>query len=519
MARKKSSKSKAKKSAKSSKKSGGGASVKKTPKKTPPQEPKKTEPAPDNPPKLARQTKTLPRAVKALDVDYSQVLGMRNVRWLIVILAVVGAIIFGWWLSEIFIPLLAAVGIAYILNPAVERIQRRGVSRPRAVIWIFLCLLVGMIAFGSWFAASVVKDVRNMSTQLGDLFTDAEENSDEWIARYNNNVPEFVRIEGDDLNAGVVIDVAREKFIPHESDVESAGETQARASLASARAELLKSFQVLDANHNLKLDSDEIDKAELTEMDANTDGMVSTSEWFARFGVVESAKNDRTIAPEAKSSIDTIFGFLKSGVAGIFTLLLFLTLVPIYTWYFMVGFDDATARLKTFLPGRHRDRIVRILGEIDDMMKAFFRGRIVVVLIVSIMSTIVFLIFDVQYAFLLGAMSGLGILIPLFAFVAGLAPAIILMLIAGDSSGAIIGMSLAFMAIQGFEQYVLTPKLLGDAVELHPVTLLVGVFVMGSLFGVFGALLAVPLTAIAKTLGREFLLPYFKHLAEEKPAA
>jgi predicted PurR-regulated permease PerM len=64
---------------------------------------------------------------------------------------------------------------------------------------------------------------------------------------------------------------------------------------------------------------------------------------------------------------------------------------------------------------------------------------------------------------------------------------------------------------------VLTPKLLGDAVELHPVTILVGVFAMASLFGIFGALLAVPLTAIAKTLGREFLLPYFKSLAAEKP--
>jgi predicted PurR-regulated permease PerM len=56
-------------------------------------------------------------------------------------------------------------------------------------------------------------------------------------------------------------------------------------------------------------------------------------------------------------------------------------------------------------------------------------------------------------------------------------------------------------------------------VELHPVTLLVGVFVMASLFGLFGALLAVPLTAIAKTLGREFVLPYFKSLAAEKPKA
>jgi predicted PurR-regulated permease PerM len=101
--------------------------------------------------------------------------------------------------------------------------------------------------------------------------------------------------------------------------------------------------------------------------------------------------------------------------------------------------------------------------------------------------------------------------------IAGWIPALILMAIAGDSLAAIIGMSVCFHAIQAAEQYVLTPKLLGDAVELHPVTILVGVFAMASLFGIFGALLAVPLTAIAKTLGREFLLPYFKSLAAEKP--
>ncbi|NUQ35399.1 MAG: AI-2E family transporter, partial [Planctomycetaceae bacterium] len=60
-------------------------------------------------------------------------------------------------------------------------------------------------------------------------------------------------------------------------------------------------------------------------------------------------------------------------------------------------------------------------------------------------------------------------------------------------------------------------KILGKAVELHPVTLIVGVFVMANLFGFFGALLAVPLTAIAKIIGRELILPYFRSLASEDP--
>ena len=115
------------------------------------------------------------------------------------------------------------------------------------------------------------------------------------------------------------------------------------------------------------------------------------------------------------------------------------------------------------------------------------------------------------------AVAGVGVLMPYASIIVSWIPAMILMGIGGDSVGAIVGMSIAFHAIQAIEQYVLTPKLLGDAAELHPVTLLVGVFVMASLFGLFGALLAVPLTAIAKTMGREFLLPYFRSLAQEKP--
>ncbi|MCF6228440.1 MAG: AI-2E family transporter [Planctomycetes bacterium] len=516
MAKKKSSKPKAKKSAKSGKKPAaqaagktGSASAKK---KTTPKPEAIVESSEQSPPKISRQTKTLPRVVKALDADYSQILGMRNVRWLIVFLAVIGALLFGWWLSDIFVPLLAAAGLAYILNPAVERIQRRGVARPRAVFWIFLCMLVSLIFIGSWFAASVVKDVQNMSAQVTDVLHDTKENSDKLVVGWNESVPEFARVEGEDLSASVVTELAHEVLTSSASDIEDTNQLQAHASMATARAELLKSFQVLDADRDLKLSTSEIDEAELAIIDKNRDGYVGTSEWFLHFGVLESPSNKRVMAAE-------VLDVASSGLRGLILLLLFITLVPIYTWYFMIGFDNATSKLKTYLPGRHRERIVRILGEVDDMLKAFFRGRIVVVMIIAGLSTGLFLIFGVQHPFLLGAASGLGILIPYFAFIAGMAPAIILMLVAGDSTWAIIGMSIGFLAIQGFEQYLLTPKLLGDAVELHPVTLLVGVFVMGSLFGIFGALLAVPLTAMAKTLGREFLLPYFKQLADERPSA
>ena len=323
MAKRKSSKSKAKKPVKSGKKpigksagkAGSAASAKK---KTTSKPETVVEPSENAPPKISRQTKTLPRMVSALNADYSQILAMRNVRWMIVILAVLGALFFGYWLSEIFVPLLVAVGISYILNPIVERIERRGVTRTRAVAWIFLSMLVGLIAFGSWFGASVVKDVRDMHSQLGGLFNDAEANSDEWVASWNSNTPDFMNIDGDNLTTTAVIQLAKDKFTPSQSSVESTNKLQTRASMASARAELLKSFQVFDIDRDLKLESSEIDGAELKVIDANGDGHVGTSEWFSHFGVVENLSNKRVPAPDVNSSASTIFDFVKSGLIGMF---------------------------------------------------------------------------------------------------------------------------------------------------------------------------------------------------------
>jgi predicted PurR-regulated permease PerM len=291
----------------------------------------------------------------------------------------------------------------------------------------------------------------------------------------------------------------------------------ARADMVSARSSLLANFQQLDANHDFVLTPGELDKAEFARIDNDKDGRIVPDEWFARFGAPLPVQDARTIPPEARAAAEDILGAAKSGLVTLFTFLLSITLVPLYTWYFMVGFDKVVAKGREFLPGAHRPRIEKILTEIDAMLKAFFRGRIVIVFVIVVMTTIVYLSFGVKYAVLLGLMAGMGVLIPYASIILSYLPALLIMLISGDGVVAIGLMTILFFAIQAFEQYVLTPKMLGDAVELHPVTLLVGVFAMGSLFGIFGALLAVPLTAIAKTLGREFLLPYFKSLAQEKP--
>lgn len=491
---------------------------KKKPRSNPQPQKPPAQPAPKG---ESTDTVMLPATLKqALKADYSQVLRMRNVQWLIVLGAVVGALLLGYYLSAVFVPLLVAMAVAYILDPLVQRLVKRGIKRSRAVLLIFIAFLAVGAAAGTWFTASVVSDVQSLSTQARGLWDDLRSNQEEWVASWNEMAPESMRLDEKEDTFSQAGQYIVDSLFPTESQVEAPEATQARAEMAAARADLLASFQAADKSSDLALDASEIGAANVKLMDKDGGGSVSPDEWFVAFGATPAKADSRTVSGAASSATSSVMNLVGTGLLGLLTLLMFVVLVPIYTWYFMVGWDKVIAKGREFLPGSHRPRIERILSEIDAMLKAFFRGRIVIVFIITVLTTALYLVFGVKYAVLLGLLGGLGILIPYAAMVLSWVPAMIVMGIDPETGvGAIIAMSVCFHAIQALEQFVLAPKLLGDAVELHAVTILVGVFVMASLFGLFGALLAVPLTAIAKTLGREFLLPYFKSLASEKPKA
>ena len=470
-------------------------------------------------PKSSGSDRHLPAPLAALDADFSQVLRMRNVRYMIVIGAVAGSLVFGWYLSAIFVPLLIALGLAYVLNPLVEMLERRGISRLRAVILIFVGFIAVSVAAGTWFVASLAKDLRNIGEQSEAVLSDIETKQDEWVDAWNSRTSEYLHLKKGELTIEQVTSYLRDKLAPRRQVI-SPEEKQATAEAANARAQLLTSFQRLDKDVSMTLDPGELRIDTLRIYDGNQDGHVSPEEWFARFGAGSTtSEGDRVLAPEAQRAAEGILGVVGSGLMSVLYIGLCLVLIPIYTWFFLLGLPGIFKSLDRYLPGVHKPRIRRIIGEIDGMAKSFFRGRLIVVIIISVMTTILFVALDVRYAFLLGLLAGVGIMVPFASFVLSMIPAAILMAAMPDPSWtSIIVMLVLFCAIQGFEQYVLTPKLLGDAVELHPVTLLVGIFTMTYLFGIFGALLAVPLTAIAKTMGREFLLPYFKSLADEPSA-
>jgi|GEM_PF-3550746 len=427
----------------------------------------------------------MPGLLKYVDFDYGEFMRRRNVRVLFALIFVVIALLFGYWLRSVFVPLIAALMLAYILNPLVVWLQRKGLSRHRAVLAIF----------GSFFSLALLMMVLIVPVLISNLTK---------ISKSSESYPQ-------QINAGMASSVAWVNgYLPEDMKLDPSGfkmEMLMGSALGSPPSD---ASEVTPAPDEPKTPAGGEPDPKSPDASASTDPGETAAAAATRDANTISAEEVKQVAKS--DSMRAALDLLGSAL----NVLLFITLLPLYTFYFMLGLSGIWDRFVGYIPPRKKKRILGVLGEIHSMLSAFFRGRLIICLIISLLTTTLFLSFGVPFAVLLGLVGGFGVIIPFFSMIASLGPALLLMsMTSGATSTEIIAVGLIFSAIMGFEQYMLTPKILGKAVELHPVTLLVGVFVMAHLFGVFGALMAVPLTALAKILGRELIFPYFRALVED----
>jgi predicted PurR-regulated permease PerM len=217
--------------------------------------------------------------------------------------------------------------------------------------------------------------------------------------------------------------------------------------------------------------------------------------------------------------------------AGVFLgLLLGAFLVPIYLWFFLIESKKIQQNWESFIPlraSRFKREIVETLAEINDYLIAFFRGQMIVSLIDGCLVAVALAIFGLPYAFIIGlAVAVLG-LIPYIGNLLCWLPAVLLAFIhfsvpenqhwLGPTVWHYpVAVTAIFFGIQQINSFITAPKIVGDSVGLHPMTVIFSVFFWSLLLGgALGALLAVPMTASVKVLFKRYI--WEKQLKE--PAA
>ena len=208
---------------------------------------------------------------------------------------------------------------------------------------------------------------------------------------------------------------------------------------------------------------------------------------------------------------------LRSAGAGLFGLFGFIAsvaVIPVYLFFFLLSDDDPTKALPEHLPflkAEHRDDVVFLVREFLGILVAFFRGQLLIGLIMGVLLATGFSFGGLKFGLAIGLLTGLLNIVPYLGSILGLSVALPLAFLqpGGGLSLAVICVAV-FAAVQAIEGWLLTPRIMGRQTGLHPVAIIVAVFFWGkALGGILGMMLAVPLTAFFVTAWRLVRRKYF----------
>ena len=210
-----------------------------------------------------------------------------------------------------------------------------------------------------------------------------------------------------------------------------------------------------------------------------------------------------------------LLSLTRSGGA-VFAAVLSLFLIPILTFYLLRDWDSILKRLGSLVPSSNRETVFKLARDTDEVLGAFLRGQILVMLALGIIYSIGLTLVGLKYAIAIGVVAGLVSFVPYLGFVFGIGLASLTVAMEPNPLWTLAGVVATFTVAQLIEGSFLTPKLVGDRIGLHPVIVIFSIAAGGQLFGFFGILLALPAAAVLSVLVG---FAYTKYLAEQPSAA
>jgi predicted PurR-regulated permease PerM len=199
---------------------------------------------------------------------------------------------------------------------------------------------------------------------------------------------------------------------------------------------------------------------------------------------------------------------IKSGGLALIGLVTTLLLVPVVLFYVLRDWGVMLSRIEHLIPRRWHAKSVQIGREIDQVLSEFLRGQIAVMLVMSVYYVAALHVAGLEFALPIGLVTGLLVFIPYLGMATGLILAVLVGLIQFQGVGGLLPMLIAFGIGQLLEGMVVTPFLVGERIGLHPVAVIFALLAFGQLFGFFGILLALPVSA-ALLVGLRHLRGYY----------
>lgn len=323
-------------------------------------------------------------------------------------------------LGSVFLPLFIAFIIAFLLDPLVAPLERRGVKRPLAIAVVFTLFTILAGGLGTFFVSSITEEFRSVRINLPAYAT-----------RLYDVIP---------LQLKEYLDIETPEKVYRHID-------QGLAGMRGASLDIVRETFVF-----------------------------------------------------VKKAFASTLSFILA-VLGYF-------IIPIYLYYFLKDLPKIREGAFGLVPERYRGRIFVGAGEIHEVLSAFVRGQLSVCVILAVLYSVGLYFIGIDLAVVIGTLSGIAFIIPYLGTILGI---IFSMAMAALKFQDLLHPLLClgwFGIVQAAEGGVITPRIVGEKVGLHPVVVIIALLIGGELFGIFGMFLAVPVTAVLNVFFRHLLDSY-----------
>jgi len=389
------------------------------------------------------------------------------------------------FLQPVLLPFAIAGVLAYLLEPVVGWLCKRKIKRIIAVGIVFATFgLVGIVG-GIWLAPQAYRQTVGLAKRLPAYAQSAEKKVTEILDHYDKTVVPLQLPDPSTFPVGMDEPPASQPTpSPDPASLEATPDAAPQTDPA----------EVLAGSPDKKADAEEHDKKFLGRFD--TDDLAQLAN--AQIPKIEQ------LLPELGARA---WGFVSNSVGGFlgaFGFLLSMVIVPIYLFFFLLESPTIARQWGEMVPLRKsalKSEVVSVVTQINGYLIAFFRGQLLVSMIDGAVTGIALLIMGLDFALLIGLLVAVLGLIPYLGIVLALIPALLIAFVQYNDWQHPLVVVVIFLAVQNLDGIFIAPKIVGDSVGLHPLTIIMSVFFWSLLLGgLLGAILAVPLSATIKVL-------------------
>jgi predicted PurR-regulated permease PerM len=203
---------------------------------------------------------------------------------------------------------------------------------------------------------------------------------------------------------------------------------------------------------------------------------------------------------EVSSALVGVLGSVSRSGQAVLHWLINLVLIPVVTFYLLKDWDKLIEGIRTLLPRQIEPTVSALSRKIEEVLGAFIRGQLMVMIALGLIYALGLWLIGLDLAFIIGMGAGLLSIVPYLGTFVGVVAAVIAAVFQFQDILHTLMVLLVFGVGQSLESMVLTPKLVGDRIGLHPVAVIFAVLAGGQLFGFLGILLALPVAAALNVL-------------------